>query len=159
MFGRGESDEGSSDPGGGGGSPQAGWHNPPDEEIAGLLRSVRRIAVVGLSSQPSRPSNGVAAYLLSHGYEIIPVNPHEKETLGEKAYPALIDVPGKIDLVNVFRRSEFAPGVVAEAIKIGARAVWMQEQVVSPEAFEMGRKAGLIMVMNRCMLKAHGRLL
>lgn len=157
MFGGGDSDEGSS--GGSGGSPQAGWHNPPDKEIAGLLRSVRRIAVVGLSSEPSRPSNGVAAYLLSHGYEIIPVNPHEKEALGQKAYSALIDVPGELDLVNVFRRSEFAPGVVAEAIKIGVRAVWMQEQVVSPEAFEMGRKAGLIMVMDRCMLKAHGHLL
>ena len=136
-----------------------GWRNPPSEEIAGLLRSVRRIAVVGLSSKPSRPSNGVAAYLQSHGYEIVPINPNETETLGIKAFGALDDIPGRIDLVNIFRRAEYAPEVVAEAIKIGARAVWMQERVVSEEAFEIGRKAGLIMVMDLCMLKAHGQLL
>ncbi len=154
MFGGGDSDKGSS-----GGLTQTGCKNPSDEDIVELLRSVRRIAVVGLSSQPSRPSNGVAAYLLSHGYEIVPVNPNETEALGLKSYARLGDIPGKIDLVNVFRRSEYAPKVVAEAIEIGACSVWMQEGVVSPEAFDMGRKAGLIMVMDRCMLKAHGHLL
>lgn len=154
MFGGGESDIGSSSR-----LDQVGWKNPSDEDIAKLLRSVRRIAVVGLSSEPSRPSNGVSAYLLANGYEIVPVNPHENEALGFKAYDKLSDVPGKIDLVNIFRRSEFALEVVREAIKIEARAVWMQEDVISPEAFDLGQKSGLIMVMDRCMLKAHGRLL
>src|SRR5215813_3247085 len=97
--------------------------------IPELLRSARTIAVVGLSSNPMRPSNGVAEYLKRAGYRIIPVNPNETEVLGEKSYARLEDVPEKIDIVDIFRRSEFVSDVVDAAIRIGARAVWMQEGV------------------------------
>src|SRR5579872_5011418 len=111
--------------------------------IAELLRSAKTIAVVGLSSKRMRPSFGVSEYMQSRGYRIIPVNPREKEVLGEKAYARLEDVSEHVDIVDIFRRSEFVPEIVEAAIRIGASAVWMQEGVVHQEAAERARKAGL----------------
>ena len=127
-------------------------------KITELLKSARTIAVVGLSGNPVRPSNGVAAYLQRAGYRIIPVNPNETEVHGEKAYARLEDVPEKIDIVDVFRRSEHVPEIVESAIRIGARAVWMQEGVVDEAAAERARQAGLEVIMDRCILKEHRRL-
>lgn len=127
-------------------------------EIAELLRSSRTIAVVGLSSKRWRPSYGVSEYMQRQGYRIIPVNPHETEVLGEKAYPDLDSVPDKIDIVDIFRRSEFVPPIVEAAIRRGARAVWMQEGVVHEEAARRASEAGLIVVMDRCILKEHRKL-
>ncbi len=123
-----------------------------------LLRTSHVIAVVGLSSDEMRPSYGVAAYMQRAGYRIIPVNPNETEVLGEKAYARLEDVPEKIDIVDVFRRSVFVREVVESAIKIGAKAVWMQEGVVDEAAAETARAAGLQVVMDRCILKDHRSL-
>jgi uncharacterized protein len=123
-----------------------------------LLRSSRTIAVVGLSSNPMRPSNGVAEYIKRAGYHVIPVNPKETEVLGEKCYPRLEDVPEKIDIVDIFRRSEFVPEIVDAAIAVGARAVWMQEGVIHEEAAERARAAGVQVVMDRCILKEHRKL-
>ncbi len=125
------------------------------DPITQLLKASRTIAVVGLSSKPHRPSQGVAAYLQTVGYRIIPVNPNETEVLGEKAYARLEDVPEPIDVVDIFRRPEFVPAIVESAIRIGARAVWMQEGVGHPEAAERARRAGLAVVMDACMLKEH----
>ena len=127
------------------------------ERITELLKSARTIAVVGLSSSPLRPSYGVAAYLQSHGYRIVPVNPQIKGALGEKAYPSLKAVPEKIDIVDIFRRSENVPPVVEEAIELGLPALWMQETVVHEEAAEKARRAGVFVVMDRCILKEHRR--
>jgi len=124
-----------------------------------LLDSARTIAVVGLSSKKTRPSYGVAAYLQRAGYRIIPVNPQEAEVLGEKAYPTLDAVPHPIDIVNVFRRSEYVPEIVEAAIRIGARSVWMQEGVLHEAAAERARAAGLIVVMDRCILKEHRKVM
>lgn len=126
--------------------------------IPELLRSCRTIAVVGLSNKRFRPSYGVAEYMQKHGYRIIPVNPNEKEVLGGKAYARLEDVPEHIDIVDIFRRSEFVPAIVESAIHIGARAVWMQEGVVHEEAAHKAREAGLTVVMDRCILKEHMHL-
>ena len=126
---------------------------------ASVLRSARTIAVVGLSSKRYRPSHGVAEYMQSAGYRIIPVNPFETEVLGETAYPELDRVPGTVDIVDIFRRSEFVPEIVDAAIRIGARAIWMQEGVVHEEAAAKARAAGLEVVMDRCILKEHRRLL
>ena len=123
--------------------------------IAEMLKRARTIAVVGLSSKKRRPSYGVSQYMQSAGYRIIPVNPNEREVLGEKCYARLEDVPEKVDIVNVFRRSELVPEVVESAIRIGARAVWMQEGVVHEEAAQRARDAGLEVVMDRCILKEH----
>ena len=126
--------------------------------IASLLRSARTIAVVGLSNKRWRPSYGVSEYMQRAGYRIIPVNPAIDEALGEKCYPDLDSAPGPIDIVNVFRRSEAAPEIVEAAIRIGAKAVWMQEGVVHPAAAARARAAGLIVVMDRCLLKEHQKL-
>ena len=125
------------------------------DPVTEILKSSRTIAVVGLSSRHFRPSHGVAEYLQSAGYRIIPVNPGEAEVLGEKSYARLEDVPEPVDIVNVFRRSEFVPEIVESAIRIGARAVWMQEGVIHPEAAESARRAGLLVVMDACILKEH----
>jgi predicted CoA-binding protein len=127
--------------------------------IPSVLRSARTIAVVGLSSKRYRPSHGVAEYMQSSGYRIIPVNPFETEVLGEQAYPELDRVPGTVDIVDIFRRSEFVPEIVEAAIRIGARAIWMQEGVVHEDAAAKARAAGLEVVMDRCILKEHRRLL
>jgi predicted CoA-binding protein len=125
--------------------------------IPDLLRKSRVIAVVGLSSKQFRPSYGVAEYMQREGYRIIPVNPHETEVLGEKAYARLEDVPEHVDIVDIFRRSEFVQPIVDEAIRLGAAAVWMQEGVVDEKSAEKARAAGLAVVMDRCILKEHSR--
>lgn len=127
----------------------------PTDAIAELLRSVRKIAVVGLSASPLRPSHGVAAYMQGQGYRIIPVNPEITNALGEKAYASLLDVPEKIDIVNVFRRSEHVPPIVDQAIQLKVAAVWMQEGVIHEQAAEKARRAGILVVMDRCILKEH----
>jgi len=132
---------------------------PSDQQIKELLQKARTIAVVGLSSSRLRASYGVAQYMQSAGYRVIPVNPNEQQVLGEKAYPRLEDVPEKIDLVDVFRRSEFVPEIVDAAIRIGARAIWMQEGVADEAAAQRARAAGLFVVMDTCILKEHRRLL
>jgi predicted CoA-binding protein len=126
--------------------------------VAELLRSSRTIAVVGLSSKKFRPSYGVAEYMQGQGYRIIPVNPNEAEVLGEKTYARIEDVPEHIDIVDIFRRSEFVLPIVESAIRLGAGAVWMQEGVVDEEAAQKARDAGLAVVMDRCILKEHMRL-
>ena len=126
--------------------------------IAEILKSSRTIAVVGLSSNPMRPSNGVAAYLKRAGYRIIPVNPKETEVLGEKCYARLEDIREKIDIVDIFRRPEYVPEVVDSAIRIGAKTVWMQEGVIHEAAAGRARQAGLEVVMDRCILKEHRKL-
>ena len=127
------------------------------EAIEKILDETKTIAVVGLSSDPSRPSYGVSSYMQSMGYRVIPVNPSESEVLGEKAYPSLADVPETIDLVNIFRRSNEAGRHVDEAISVGVRAVWLQEGVIDHEAAMKAADAGLDVVMDRCILKEHMR--
>lgn len=127
-------------------------------DIPEILRSSRTIAVVGLSNRRTRPSYGVSEYMQRAGYRIIPVNPQETEVLGEKAYAVLEDVPEKIDIVDVFRRSEFVPEIVESAIRVGARAVWLQEGVIHDAAAERARQAGLAVVEDRCILKEHRKL-
>jgi uncharacterized protein len=124
-----------------------------------LLRNAKTIAVVGLSSRRTRPSYGVSEYMQSAGYRIIPVNPNESEVLGEKAYRSLDDVPEHIDIVDIFRRSEMVPEVVDAAIRIGAHGVWMQEGVIHEDAAKRARAAGLEVIMDRCILKEHRRML
>lgn len=123
-----------------------------------LLRHAKTIAVVGLSSSPWRPSYGVSEYMQSVGYRIVPVNPKETEVLGEKAFATLDDVPVAVDIVNVFRQSQFVPEIVEAAIRIGARGVWLQEGVVHEEAAQKAREAGLEVVMDRCILKEHRKM-
>ena len=123
--------------------------------IDAILDEAKTIAVVGLSSDASRASNSVSRYMQSHGYRIVPINPNEASVLGEKAYLRLEDVPEKIDLVDVFRRSEEAGQHVDEAIRIGARGVWLQEGVIDEAAARRALAAGLSVVMDRCILKEH----
>jgi predicted CoA-binding protein len=127
------------------------------ETIGRILDECRTIAVVGLSSDPNRPSHGVASYMQRHGYRVIPVNPNETEVLGEKAYAALADVPEEIDLVDIFRRPDEAGKAVDEAIAVGAKAVWLQEGVIDYAAAQRALDAGLLVVMDRCWLKEHVR--
>jgi hypothetical protein len=127
------------------------------ETISRILEECRTIAVVGLSSDTWRPSNSVSAYMRRSGYRVIPVNPNETEVFGEKAYPDLASVPEKIELVDVFRRSDEAGKAVDEAIRIGAKAVWLQEGVIDREAAQRALDAGLLVVMDRCWLKEHIR--
>jgi predicted CoA-binding protein len=128
---------------------------PESDPIYELLSRARTIAVVGLSDSPLRPSHGVAAYLQSQGYSIIPVNPQISEALGEKSYPSLLEVPGKIDLVDVFRRPEYVDEIVEQAIQLKIPAIWLQEDVINERAAERARKAGMFVVMDRCILKEH----
>jgi uncharacterized protein len=130
-----------------------------DADMIEMLRGARTIAVVGLSGKRLRPSYGVAAYMQQHGYRVIPVNPAETEVLGEKAYATLADVPVKIDIVDVFRRPEAVPDVVDEAVKLGLPYLWLQEDVVHEEAADRARAAGMKVVMDRCILKEHRRLM
>ncbi len=128
---------------------------PQSDPIAELLKRAKNIAVVGLSGNPLRPSHGVSAYLQSHGYRVIPVNPHVKECLGQKAYATLLDVPEKIDIVNIFRRPEYVEEIVDQAIQLKVPAIWMQEEVIHEKGAEKARKAGIFVVMDRCILKEH----
>ena len=130
-----------------------------NDPVTELLRNSRTIAVVGLSNRRQRPSYGVAQYMQAAGYRILPVNPNETEVLGERCYARLEDVPQPVEIVNVFRRSEHVPEIVESAIGIRARAVWMQEGVIHPQAAERARQAGLIVVMDTCILKEHAKRL
>ena len=131
------------------------FSQPEPESIRDLLASAKTIAVVGLSDNPLRPSHGVSAYMQAQGYRIVPVNPNIHEALGEEAYPSLLDVPEKIDIVNVFRRSECVEEIVDQAIQLKIPAIWMQEEVVNEFAAERARQAGLFVAMDLCILKEH----
>ena len=133
--------------------------NPTDEEIKGILKRAKNIAVVGLSDKPARDSHRVAAYLETRGYKIFPVNPTIEETLGEKSYGRLEDIPEPIDVVDIFRAPEHVPPIVESAIAIRAKVVWMQLGVVNEEAAEKARASGLTVVMDRCMMQEHKGLL
>lgn len=127
-------------------------HEPPsDQALYALLDRTRTIAVVGASSNPERPSNGIFRRLLAHGYTVIPVNPKESEVLGQKAYPTLDDVPVPIDLVNVFRRSVDTPPVAEGAVRVGAKALWLQSGITNDDAARIAESAGLQVVMDRCI--------
>jgi predicted CoA-binding protein len=128
---------------------------PQVDPIGELLRRAKTIAVVGLSNDPMRPSYGVTAYMQSQGYRVIPVNPQIETCLGEKSYASLLDVPEKIDIVNIFRRPEFVEELVDQAIQLKVPAVWMQEDVIHEVAAEKARTAGMFVVMDRCILKEH----
>src|SRR5882724_7077582 len=128
---------------------------PEPDPIAQLLTRSRTIAVAGLSNRPLRPSHGVSAYMQTQGYRIIPVNPEIRGSLGEKAYPSLLEVPEKIDIVNIFRRPEFVEGVVDQAISLKVPVIWMQEGVIHEKAAQKARQAGILVIMDRCILKEH----
>jgi len=125
------------------------------DSIRQILAECRTIAVVGASSNPARASNHVASYMKAQGYRVIPVNPNEQTVIGEQAYPSLTAVPGSIDLVDIFRKSEDVLPIVEEAIARGAKAIWMQEGVINEAAAQLAREAGLAVVMDRCWLKDH----
>jgi len=129
------------------------------DPIRELLSRVKTIAVVGLSDSPMRPSYGVSAYMQGQGYRIIPVNPQIAESLGQKSYPSLLDIPPdparQIDLVDVFRRSEFVDELVEQAIQLKIPSIWLQEEVINERAAEKARQAGMFVVMDRCILKEH----
>jgi predicted CoA-binding protein len=125
--------------------------------IQRLLHTARTIAIVGLSSDPLRPSYFVGFYLQRHGYRIIPVNPNERDVLGEQSYPSLSAIPFPVDVVDVFRRPEAVPAIAEEAVKIGAKALWTQFGVVSPDGARIATRGGLDVVMDRCMKVEHAR--
>lgn len=129
--------------------------NASDAEIDGILYAARVVAVIGLSPKPERPSHRVAAYLLRNGYQVVPVNPGSPEILGQKCYASLAEVPGDVDIVDIFRKPEAVPAIVESAIAKKAKAVWMQEGIVSNAAAERARAAGLEVVMNKCIMKEH----
>jgi len=128
---------------------------PASDPITDLLKHARTIAVVGLSNSPLRPSHGVSAYMQTHGYRIIPVNPQIHGSLGEMAYPSLLDVKEKIDIVNIFRRSAYVEEVVDQAIQMKVPVIWMQEGVVHEKAAQKARQAGIFVIMDTCILKEH----
>lgn len=130
-----------------------------DREITDLLRTAKVIAVVGLSSNPMRPSFGVSRFLQRQGFRIIPVNPNETEILGERAYATVTEIPGAVDIVDIFRRPACVPEVVDQALAKGARCVWMQEGVINHDAARKAEAAGMPVVMDRCILKELARLL
>ena len=132
--------------------------NASAPEIAEILRTSKIIAVVGLSPKPDRPSHGVSAYMQAQGYKIIPVNPGHTEILGEKSYKSLLDIPGPIDIVDIFRDPSAVPEIVDQAIAKKAKVIWMQEGIVHNAAAEKARAAGLKVVMNKCIYKEHARL-
>jgi predicted CoA-binding protein len=127
-------------------------------QLTEILQQFHTIAVVGLSGKRFRPSYGVAEYMQRAGYRIIPVNPQEPEVLGEKSYPDLDSIPDAIEIVDIFRRSEFVPEIVEAAIRKGAKVIWMQEGVIHEDAARRATEAGLTVVMDRCILKDHRRL-
>jgi predicted CoA-binding protein len=126
---------------------------------AKILSEYRSVAIVGLSTNPERASYRVASYLAEHGYNIIPVNPNAPQILGKTSYPNLSSIPETVEVVDVFRRSEEVIPIVEEAIKVGAKAVWMQEGIINEEAATKSRDAGLLVVMDKCMFKEHQRLM
>jgi uncharacterized protein len=132
--------------------------NPSDQELTQLLTDATTIAIVGASSNPDKESHGIMQKLKKAGYRVIPVNPRETEVLGERSYPSLIDVPERIDIVDVFRRAEDTPGIADEAVTIGAKALWLQSGIVSEDAAARAAKGGLIVVMDACIGATHARL-
>lgn len=128
---------------------------PASDPVTDLLKHARTIAVVGLSNSPLRPSHGVSAYMQTHGYRIIPVNPQIHGSLGERAYPSLLDVKEKIDIVNIFRRPAYVEEVVDQAIQMKVPVIWMQEGVVHEKAAQKARQAGIFVIMDTCILKEH----
>jgi uncharacterized protein len=133
----------------------AEWQDP--ETIAGLVRSARTVAIVGLSANSLRPSNFVGVYLQRHGYRVIPVNPRESEVLGERSYPSAAEVPEHIDIVDVFRRPAAVPAIAEEAVSVGAGALWLQFGVISAEGAAIAERGGLAVVMDRCLKVEHAR--
>ena len=131
------------------------WERGVVDEVQRQLTEAETVAVVGMSGRPQRPSHYVAEYLMRQGYRIIPVNPAIEEVLGLKSYPDLVSVPERIDLVDIFRRPEYVPAIVDEAIQVGAKYIWMQDGVVHPAAADTARRAGLSVVMDNCMLREH----
>jgi predicted CoA-binding protein len=125
--------------------------------ILDILRSARTVAIVGLSSNPLRASHFVGFYLQRHGYRIIPVNPREKEVLGERSYPSLLDVPEPIDIVDVFRTPDAVPGIAREAVQVGAKALWLQYNIISPEGIAIAEQGGMKVIVDRCMKVEHAR--
>jgi len=138
-----------------------GGMSPQDRELRLLLGDARTIAVVGLSSKQWRASYQVARYLQEHGYRIVPVNPGETEVLGERAYPSVLDLPEEfaVDVVDVFRRAEYAPEVARQAVAIGAKVLWLQEDIVSEEAARIASDGGLEVIMGVCIMKVRERLM
>jgi len=134
------------------------FENPSDEARRALLRSVKTIAVVGLSPNPARPSHGVSRAMQGFGYSIIPIHPIAKEVLGAKAYRRLSEVPGPIDLVNVFRRAEYLGPIVEECLALGLKAIWIQEGIVNEVAAERARQNGMTVIMDRCIFRDHRQL-
>jgi predicted CoA-binding protein len=131
---------------------------PADRELRSILGSAKTVAVVGLSSDPEKYSFEVAEYLQEHGYRIIPVNPNETEVLGEKAYPSLLEVPDAIDAVDVFRRAEATPEVARQAVQVGAKVLWLQDDIVNDDARRIAEEAGMDVVMGVCIMTTHRRL-
>ncbi len=123
-----------------------------------ILKGYKTVAVVGLSASPDRPSHRVASYLKENGYRVIPVNPAEKGVLGETSYPSLGVIPEQVEVVDIFRRSEEVVPIVQEAIKTGAKTIWMQEGVINQEVADLARKAGLKVVIDKCMFKEHQKM-
>ena len=132
--------------------------NPSDQELKQLLTDATTIAIVGASSNPDKESHGIMQKLQKAGYKVIPVNPRETEILGERSYPSLIDVPERIDIVDVFRRAEDTPGIADDAVTIGAKALWLQTGIVSEDAAERATKGGLKVVMDTCIGATHSLL-
>ena len=135
--------------------------SPEDRELRALLGAVHTVAVVGLSSDPRRPSYQVARYLQEHGYRIVPVSPHETEVLDERAYPSLADIPNdvRIEVVDVFRRAEATPEIARQAVEVGARVLWLQEDIVSEEAERIATEGGLDVIMGVCIRHVRARLM
>lgn len=138
---------------------QQQYTNPPDDQINNVLRKYKTVAVVGLSSNRTKAAYGVSEYLQRKGFKIIPVNPNEAEVLGERAYPDLGSIPEEVDIVDVFRRPEHVPRIVDEAIRIGAKVIWMQLGVVNHAAALKAYQSGLTVIMDRCIYKDHRKLL
>ena len=139
-------------------TPVGSLMRPDDEKLGKILHDTHDIAVVGISNRPDAPANSVPAYLQQHGYHIVPVNPNLEAALGEQAYPDLLSIPEPVDTVLIFRRSEFVPEIVDQAIRKGAKTVWMQEGIINQAAAETARQAGLQVVMDTCMRATHKRL-
>lgn len=128
------------------------------DQIKTVLTKYQKVAVVGISPDPGRPSHDVASYLIEHGFDVVGVRPGEKQVLGRPCYPSLADVPGPLEIVDVFRAPEHVPAIVEEAIRLKAKVLWLQEGVTHASAGEKAKKAGLVVISNRCMLKEHSRL-
>ena len=134
-------------------------HTPSDPEIEKILAQSKTIAIVGLSEKPDRPSYGVGRYLIEHGFTVYPVHPLHETVLGQRAFKSLSEIPGTIDIVNVFRKPEAIQPIAEEAVQARAKVLWLQEGIVNNSAGDFARNAGLQVVMDRCILKEHRRLI